>query len=112
MIRMTQIAPSVAIAVAAMIAAGDSVADDLLVSQHGRAFDPTEISIAVGQTLTIVNDDEFIHHAVVEGDGFEFDSGIQELGDEVEITFDEEGLFNVRCDIHPKMSLLVTVAPE
>ncbi len=109
---MKQITPLVAIAAVALIAAGNSVADDLLVSQQGRAFDPTEISITVGQTLTIVNDDEFIHHAVVEGDGFEFDSGIQELGDEVEITFDEEGLFNVRCDIHPKMSLVVLVTPE
>lgn len=107
---MKQIVPLVAIAVVALIAAGNSVADDLRVSQQGRAFDPGEVSLVRGQTLRIVNDDEFIHHAVVEGD--EFDSGIQELGDEVEITFDEEGLFNVRCDIHPKMSLLVTVTAE
>ncbi len=109
---MRKIIPSAAIALAAMMVAGNSVADDLVVSQQGRAFDPAEISVVLGQTLTIVNDDEFIHHAVVEGDSFQFDSGIQELGDEVEITFDEAGLFNVRCDIHPKMSLVVTVAAE
>lgn len=84
-------------------------AGDLVVSQKGRAFDPAEVTLAKGQTLTVVNDDEFLHHGYIEAPEFKFDSGSQPIGSETDIKFTEIGVFELRCAIHPKMLLTVTV---
>jgi len=58
----------------------------------------------------IVNDDgDLLHHAYVESKQFSFDSGGQEPGAKVDITFPVSGAFTVLCGIHPKMKLLVHV---
>lgn len=43
--------------------------------------------------------------------GFDFDSGAQEPGETVELEFPDTGSFLVYCGIHPKMELVVDVAP-
>ena len=82
------------------------------VSQRGRAFDPEETTLTEGGTLTIINDDQFLHHAFVESDSLSFDSGSQPIGSRTDIVFDQPGEYVVRCDIHPKMRLEVTVLPD
>jgi plastocyanin len=80
------------------------------VSQRGRAFQPGELSINRGDVLEIVNDDgDLLHHAYVESDRFNFDSGDQEPGSKVDVPFTVTGNFTVLCGIHPKMKLLVHV---
>jgi plastocyanin len=80
------------------------------VSQRGRAFQPTELSVKRGDVVTIVNDDgDLMHHAYIESDQFSFDSGDQEPGSKVDIAFTASGNFTVLCGIHPKMKLLVRV---
>jgi plastocyanin len=80
------------------------------VSQKGRAFQPRELSIRRGDTLQIVNDDaDLLHHAFVESDRFNFDSGDQEPGSKTNVAFPVTGIFSVLCGIHPKMKLIVHV---
>lgn len=80
------------------------------VSQRNRAFQPGELDIKRGETVEIVNDDgDLLHHAYVESKQFSFDSGDQEPGAKVDITFPRLGAFTVLCGIHPKMRLLVHV---
>jgi plastocyanin len=80
------------------------------VSQRGRAFLPGELVIKRGDVVEIVNDDgDLLHHAYVESDRFNFDSGDQEPGSKVDVAFTESGNFTVLCGIHPKMKLLVHV---
>ena len=80
------------------------------VSQRGRAFLPGELVIKRGEIVQIVNDDgDLLHHAYVESDRFNFDSGDQEPGSKVDIAFTVSGNFTVLCGIHPKMKLLVHV---
>jgi plastocyanin len=80
------------------------------VSQRGRAFTPTDLTIDRGDVVRIVNDDgDLSHHAYVAAPNFSFDSGDQEPGHDVLIVFDTPGTFNVLCGIHPKMRLTVTV---
>jgi plastocyanin len=83
--------------------------EQLVVSQQGRVFTPDAISIAAGETVYIANDDGVLHHVYVEAPGFEFDSGEQEPGHTVAITFTKPGEFTALCAIHPKMKLHVTV---
>ena len=80
------------------------------VSQKGRQFRPGELSINRGETVQIVNDDgDLRHHAYVESDKFNFDSGDQEPGSKTNIVFSVAGDFDVLCAIHPKMKLTVHV---
>ena len=80
------------------------------VTQRDRVFHPNQLAVARGDTVGISNDDgELLHHAYVATDGFNFDSGEQEPGTTTDIQFTKAGTFTVRCRIHPKMSLVVTV---
>ncbi len=81
-----------------------------MVSQKGRAFHPLTLSINRGDTVEIVNDDgDLLHHAYVESDTFNFDSGDQLPGSHTDVIFSVPGTFNVLCGIHPKMKLVVQV---
>jgi plastocyanin len=84
--------------------------DHFKVSQRGRAFLPGELIIERGDVVEIVNDDgDLLHHAYVESDKFNFDSGDQEPGSKIDVAFTASGNFTVLCGIHPKMKLLVHV---
>ena len=106
----------VAGALAAMVAfcagglAAANAEQELVVSQKGRQFNPSSISVVRNQSVTIVNDDaDLLHHAYIESERFNFDSGDQNPGSRVQIAFTVTGDFKVLCGIHPKMKLLVHV---
>ena len=81
-----------------------------IVSQKGREFNPGDVTIKRGETVQIVNDDaDLLHHAYIDSNKFSFDSGDQEPGSKISITFPMEGTFDVLCAIHPKMKLVVHV---
>jgi plastocyanin len=85
-------------------------ASQFVVSQKGREFRPSSVTIKRGEVLTIVNDDaDLQHHAYIDSDKFRFDSGDQEPGSKSNISFPVEGTFDVLCAIHPKMKLVVHV---
>jgi plastocyanin len=80
------------------------------ITQKSRSFNPGTIEIRRGDTLSILNDDgELLHHAYVRDGGMTFDSGEQEPGTRVQIRFPSNGQYTVKCDIHPRMRLVVTV---
>jgi plastocyanin len=80
------------------------------ISQKGREFHPSEITVKRGDTVQIVNDDaDLLHHAYVDAPKFSFDSGDQEPGSKASINFSVAGDFDVLCAIHPKMRLVVHV---
>lgn len=79
-------------------------------SQKDQAFRPGELTIKRGETVEIVNDDgDLLHHVYVDSKSFSFDSGDQEPGETVDITFSKSGAFTVLCGIHPRMKLRVQV---
>lgn len=105
---------SVSVVLASMLSFGIAVSAALgentrTVTQVGRAFHPGEIAIARGDTLTISNRDDFIHQIYVKSDVMSFDSDEQPPGQMVSVNFPVAGTFEVRCHIHPKMSLTVHV---
>ena len=85
-------------------------ASQFMVSQKGRAFSPGDVTIKRGEAVTIINDDaDLRHHAYIDSDKFNFDSGDQEPGNKTSIAFPVAGTFEVLCAIHPKMKLVVHV---
>lgn len=96
-------------AVAVFVCAGALADDANTIIQNGRAFHPTEITIAHGTTLNFSNQDEFLHQIYVDSPGFAYDSAEQPPGETLHIAFPNAGNFPVRCHIHPKMLLNVHV---
>jgi plastocyanin len=93
--------------------ASEGGGDGQTVNLTGFAFDPAEITVSVGDTVTFVNEDS-ARHTVTEGtdgnaaDGARFDEQIN-AGESVEITFDEAGDIDVTCLFHSQMNMVVHV---
>lgn len=82
---------------------------DIVISQKNRTYAPEAVTIKKGDTLKILNDDFFLHHAFIDSKKMKFDSGSMDEGESAQITFKTPGVYNVKCAIHPKMNLEVTV---
>ncbi|MEM9234341.1 MAG: cupredoxin domain-containing protein [Pseudomonadota bacterium] len=86
-----------------------NTAETLTISQQNRSFSPVDVTLAAGATLRIENDDRFVHHVKTVDSDMDVDSGVQRPGEWLEIQFEKQGVYELRCDIHPKMKLTVTV---
>ncbi|MCJ2051828.1 hypothetical protein [Methylobacterium sp. J-070] len=81
-----------------------------IVLQKGRHYDPTDLFLRRGDTITLVNgDDSAVHHAFIDADRFSFDGGDEEPGKQATLILTESGDFVIQCGIHPKMKLTVHV---
>jgi plastocyanin len=71
-------------------------------------FQPSNVDVKVGDTVTWTNDDSAGHD--VTGDDFKSGSpGGMASGDTFEHTFDTAGTFDYVCTVHPGMEGTVTV---
>ena len=103
--------PAVLLAVAALAAASPVLARagrTLEVTQEHRRFSVDTLTIGRGDILRFINADEFLHQIYVKALGFSTASG-EEPGQHVDVAFPTSGTFEVRCEIHPRMLLTVTV---
>lgn len=89
-------------AIAGCLGGGDSSnPDDPTVSVSGMGYEPRNLSVDVGTTVTWVNENETIlpEHTVTssklfdEAADWEFDERLEEKGDEASHTFERDGLF-------------------
>ena len=76
-------------------------------------FEPGELTIPVGTEVVFINDD-VAEHTVTEGtDGDAVDDPFVDeevaAGDEIRVTFDEAGTFDITCRLHPDMQMTITV---
>ena len=92
-------------AVAAAAVAGRTVA----VSQAGRAFSVSALTVQRGDVLHFTNDDRFDHQLYIDAPGFKIETAEQAPGTAQDIQFTKNGTFEVLCQIHPRMHLAVTV---
>lgn len=73
-------------------------------------YDPTDIEIAVGESVTFTNNDGYDHTVTSKDDStIEYDSGKFGEGETFEQTYDEAGSYSFFCEIHPTMRGTVTV---
>ena len=80
------------------------------VTQRNRAFQPSVVEIARGDTVSFVNNDgDLVHHVQSKSDGFAFDTGEQPGGTRSDVRFTKPGSFTVLCGIHPRMKMTVNV---
>jgi len=85
-------------------------ADATTVRIVNLAFNPAEVTISTGSTVSWTNDDS-VPHTVTSTDGV-FDSGIFDPGANFTWTFDQPGSFPYACQIHPQMQGMVIAEGE
>jgi plastocyanin len=71
------------------------------------AVSPQQVTIAVGGTVTFVNQDSTDHRMV--DDGGAYDSGMLAPGADFKQTFAKAGTFPFHCSIHPTMTGTIIV---
>lgn len=94
----TEPSPSTSMATSSTATPGDSSSDNEVVMRQ-TSFDPVEIVVPVGSTVTWTNDDT-ISHTTTANDGT-WDSDTMSPGDTFEYTFDTAGDYEFFCSIHP-----------
>ena len=86
-----------------------ALAAERSISQKGRAFSESAVSVKKGDTLNFVNDDNIAHNILSTTAGNEFNLGTQNPGSTTPVTFKTAGEVTVLCAIHPRMKLVVNV---
>lgn len=77
------------------------------VSIESFQFQPQNIRVSAGDTVTWTNNDSVAHTATA--DNGEFDSASLEPGMTFSHTFEQTGTYDYRCTIHPDMVGTITV---
>jgi len=77
--------------------------------QKRRSFGASTLSVKMGDSLIFVNGDPYAHNVYSVAPRGWLDLGIQEEGDGGTEVLNACGTFDIRCRIHPKMRVMVTV---
>ncbi|MFI4989878.1 MAG: cupredoxin family copper-binding protein [Solirubrobacterales bacterium] len=105
--RTATVALAAAAALVLAMATVSTASTEVPVSIVGRAYQPSELSVEAGQTVTWTNR-ALTPHTVTAAGG-EFDSGHINPGETFKVTFTTPGTFAYSCTIHPTMHGEVTV---
>ena len=73
-------------------------------------FNPVDLAVPVGTTVTWVNEDD-VPHTVVSDDKASFRSKVLDTDEKFSFTFTKAGSYPYFCSIHPHMTGKVTVTP-
>jgi plastocyanin len=98
-----------AVATLFVVAGAAPVTAEVVIDQKAKKFDKKKIEIKKGETVKFVNSDTIAHNIHSRSAGNKFDLGVSKPGTSTSKVFDKAGKFKVRCAIHPKMKLTVTV---
>lgn len=80
------------------------------IDQVGQKFSQAAVILNPGDHILFLNQDDVKHNIkVVDPNGVEDEKGLQAPGETIDVAFARTGQFTVRCMIHPKMKLAVTV---
>lgn len=80
------------------------VEDTSQVSMTGSQFQPRNIHVDVGTTVTWTNDDTTEHTVTSASDNWNLDKSVPG-GESVEHTFEEDGIYDVYCTLHGNRDL-------
>lgn len=89
--------------------AAPRLAETKTVTIQNFAFDPKDLTINVGDTVTWTNKDTASHTATSASADLKFDSGKLDTNQTFSFTFDKAGSFSYVCSFHPKMMATIVV---
>ena len=80
-------------------------------TMSGRAFVPRLRIVSPGSRVDFPNQDPFSHNIFSTTAGAPFDLGLYPAGKSKDATFRRPGAYPIYCNIHPRMTAFVVVAP-
>lgn len=89
---------------------GEEPAQEYDVTMESIEFNPPNITIEVGSTVTWTNEDPVEHTTTA--DNGEWDSGLMAQGDTFNHTFEEAGTFTYHCIPHQSQGMTGTIIVE
>ena len=92
---------------ALLVSATLAHAEDHVVTISGFAFEPANLTIAAGDSVTFVNRDGAPHTATQTGGAF--DTGRLARNAQSTLTFSAAGSYDYFCAVHPSMTGKITV---
>lgn len=84
-------------------------AKDIEIIQKDKKFSRKDLSVKVGDIVSFRNEDPFFHNVFSMSDVKTFDLGSHPQGQVRKIMFDNPGLVEVECAIHPDMKINIEV---
>ena len=82
------------------------------ITMNGRAFVPRVRVVTPGSRVDFPNQDPFSHNIFSSSSGAMFDLGLYPAGKAKDALFRRPGAYAVYCNIHPRMTSFVVVAPS
>jgi plastocyanin len=79
------------------------------VGQKDKQFTVPSLKVKVGDSVKFVNNDAFFHNVFSLSDAALFDLGSYPQGEFKSVTFEEAGVIEVECAIHPTMKMEIVV---
>jgi len=98
-----------ALALSFIVGTTVALAAEHTISQKGKVFSETMMSLKRGDTLVFLNDDNVVHNVMSITPGNEFNLGTFRPGNSKPFTFDKTGEMQIICAIHPAMQMMVKV---
>lgn len=78
------------------------------IGQRGKVFSLEEVSLPVGGTIRVINDDNILHSLLLTTpDGTRTNLGTEKPGEHMDFTMETLGDYIARCGIHPAMKLVI-----
>jgi plastocyanin len=81
----------------------------VMVTIENFRFEPSELSVPAGTTVTWKNVDDVPHTATSKDEPQTFDSGPLDTDDSFSFTFGKPGTYAYYCKVHPHMTGVITV---
>lgn len=82
-----------------------------VIDQKDKEFSQHAITVKAGESIEFINSDTVEHNVYSTTPLLKFDLKQQAPGEKTVIQFPKPGIVEVKCSIHPKMKLMVTVKP-
>lgn len=76
---------------------------------RNNSYDPNELRVEPGKIVAWVNQDDHPHTVTSDSGNWDMDERVEGDSGATSYTFDEPGVYRVRCTIHPEMSMTVRV---
>ena len=95
--------------IAALSLSASALAETHTVGQKDNQFTVESLTVKTGDSVNFLNEDEVFHNVFSLSDAKLFDLGSYPKGESKSVTFDEPGVVEVECAIHPEMFMEITV---
>ena len=85
-------------------------ATEIDIDQVGQRFSRPSLALQIGSIVRFLNQDDVTHNiSIINEHNDAIDEGLQRPGQNIVVLLDKNGRFTVRCSIHPRMKMVISI---